>query len=243
MTVALGGVTCKSCRVALSQQHAHLTTKVGAGDNQVKHAIAVDVRHHHGSGDPLLPASKSCAGWKVPLPLPSSTLNVPLLPLLGMSATNEVRAAIAIDVRYCDGVRPCASVEVLGRLEGAVAVNQQQAHRFAPGVGDNEVRPAIAIDVGHHHRDRQHIGVEVLSGLEGAVAVAQQHAHIIGANVSGDQVKAAVPIDVRYCHGLRKYAGLEAMRGLEKCHRRLPSTTLTVSLVLLEPTRSGGHHH
>ena len=59
--------------VAVAQQHAHVAADV-VGDDEVGLAVAVDVRHRHGRG--FEPAAKVSGAWKVPSPLPSSTLTV-----------------------------------------------------------------------------------------------------------------------------------------------------------------------
>ena len=96
-----------------------------------------------------------------------------------------------------DGVRPPPTAKVCRRLEGAVAVAQQHAHRVAAEVGDDQVGPAVAVEVrrpppkwGRGRRCR-------LRGLEGAVAVAQQHAHGVAAGVGDDEVGLAVAGEVR----------------------------------------------
>ena len=106
-----------------------------------------------------LPVAKVCCGWKVPLPLPSSTLTV----LLDKSWRRRGRALpsplTSPDVTQIGSV-PVA--KVLCGLKGAVAVAEQDAHAIVGAVGDGEVELAVAVEVGHGERKRRGAGRECL---------------------------------------------------------------------------------
>src|SRR5262249_18344822 len=106
--------------------------------------------------------------------------------------------------------------EVLGGLEGAVAVAQQHAYRPARDCRDN-VELAVPVDVRHRHLDRDGGRDEVLGGLEGAVAVAQQHTHpVVGAGgVGRDEIEVAVAIHVGYRQAIGIRIGGDVGGGLE----------------------------
>ena len=143
-----------------------------------------------------MPVAKVCWAWKVPLPLPSSTLTR----VAADVGDDQVGLAVAVDVaprpRRPDSM-PAA--KVCWALEGAVAVAQQHAHGVAAVVGDDQVGLAVAVHVRPRRRSNGcRAGGEGLPGdLEGAVAVAQQHAHGVVAVVGDDQVGLAVAVHVR----------------------------------------------
>ena len=130
--------------VAVAQEHAHGVVAVVGGDD-VGLAVAVDVGHGHGVGS--LPVAKVAWLWKVPSPLPRSTLTLlPLALATTMSGLpSPLTSATATE-------RGCVPVAIGGLwLEGAVAVAQEHAHAVARLVGDDHVGLAVAVDVGHRH--------------------------------------------------------------------------------------------
>jgi hypothetical protein len=92
------------------------------------------------------------------------------------------------------GVAPAS--KVLFRLEGTVAVAQQNADVVAVSVSDGEIEFAVAVEVGDGHEMGLGSHAKVCFGFEGAVAVAQQNADVVGADVSGDEIKFAVAIEI-----------------------------------------------
>src|SRR5262245_47163248 len=90
----------------------------------------------------------------------------------------EVELAVAVEVPRGEEDRSLTFFrqgEVLGRLEGAVAVAQQHAEVI--GVRGHEVELAVAVEVADRHRPRAGGGAGAAGGLKGAVAVAQAHAY------------------------------------------------------------------
>ena len=83
-----------------------------------------------------------------------------------------------------------------GRLEGAIAVAQQQDNR-ATAVRDRQVGDPVMIEVGHCHAvDIGAGGIRDL-GLEGAVPVAQQDAdEVVIVKVADQQIGVAVQVQV-----------------------------------------------
>ena len=96
------------------------------------------------------PTAKVAWGWKVPSPLPRSTLTR-ARPLVG---DDDVGLAVAIEVGHDNGLGVLAHGEGFGRGEGAVAVAEEHADAAVALIGDDDVGYAVAIDVGHGHGDR-----------------------------------------------------------------------------------------
>ena len=91
--------------IAAAQQHAQrVAVEIGHGD--IGSAVAVDVAHRQGNG--LAPTAKVCWVWKVPLPLPSSTLTVslPLLATTMSGLPSPLTSATATE----NGLEPVAKV-------------------------------------------------------------------------------------------------------------------------------------
>jgi hypothetical protein len=70
----------------------------------------------------LVPALDFSAPWNVPLPLPSSTLTL----FAGAVGSDQVGLAVTVDVGLSHGDRHTGDGAAPARLEGAVAVAQQQ---------------------------------------------------------------------------------------------------------------------
>ena len=97
--------------VAVAQQHAYRVT-VSIGHDEVGFAVAVHIANRHRIG--TLPVAKVCWAWKVPLPLPSSTLTVLLFGL----ATTRSGIAVAVHIANRHRIWVNTSGEGLLRLEG-----------------------------------------------------------------------------------------------------------------------------
>lgn len=70
----------------------------------------------------------------------------------------QVGLAISVEIACCQAIGIEARFLACGRLEGAVAVAQQDAYRVASEVGGGEIGFAILVEVGKHQRVRLNTG-------------------------------------------------------------------------------------
>ena len=105
-----------------------------------------------------------------------------------------------------------ARKEGLRRLEGPIAVAQQQGDRAAGvsiPVGDRQILHAIAIEVGHRRGYGTKAHTEDQWRPEGSIAVAQQHRDGVARSVAVEshcQILPSIAIEVAHSHGCRTAA-------------------------------------
>ena len=81
--------------VAVAQEHAD-GVGAGIGDGEVGLAVAVEVAQAIDRSGPVPRSCRLTAGWKVPSPLPSSTLTV----LSAVVGDGEVELAVTVEVAH-----------------------------------------------------------------------------------------------------------------------------------------------
>src|SRR6266436_8525686 len=89
----------------------------------------------------------------------------------------EIGRSVTIEVVHGYENRVIIHGEILGGLEGAIAVAEQYGDGGVKMVGNHQVLLAIAIEIADSHKIRMcHARTrERLRRLEGAIAVAQKH--------------------------------------------------------------------
>ena len=135
----------------------------------------------------------------------------------------EVGHPIAVEVAHGHGERGVANSVGLRRLEGPVAVAQQdcdiaRVRRDEVGVtrvGHGQVQLVIAVEVAHDHTVRKSAPRrdDQRRLLEGSIAVAPEHRDIVVTIVGHGQVQLAIAIEVAHDWGDHAHATREA-RGL-----------------------------
>ena len=145
------------------QQHAHRAAVI-VDDHEVGLAVPVHIPNCHRTGS--VPVAKVCWFWKVPLPLPSSTLTVLLLSLATTrsSLPSPFTSTNATDY----GSAPVANVCWFWKVP--LPLPNSKLTGVAVDVGDAEVELAVPVHVAQRHRNRARAGGESLLVLEGAIA-------------------------------------------------------------------------
>src|SRR5579871_2790574 len=107
---------------------------------------------------------------------------------------------------------------MLRRLEGAVAVAEQDTHYTAKIIGFTcyrQVEPTVAVEISYRHSlEVEESRGKALGGLEGAVAIAQQHADR-AVSICRHQVELAVAVEVPDRHRESRRTDAVTLRRLE----------------------------
>ena len=166
--------------------------------------------------------------WPVEFPL-AAFARIPTV-LLTMFATAMSSPPIAIHVRYRQRGRLVAGGECLLRLEGAVAVPQEDADRSvgeagrSARVGDDQILSAVTVHVGHFEVAGIWTGREGLRAGKSAVAITKEHAQVgIRETRAGAKSAFSVGVEIPDCD--RSPADpCEAPDPLETFRPRSPAT-------------------
>ena len=113
-----------------------------------------------------------CWAWKVPLPLPNSTLTV----LPRFIGHDDVGFAVAIHIahHHRNGFNPQAIVCWVWNVP--LPLPSSTLTVLLPAIGDDDVGFAVAGQIAPPQQNWRKASGEGVLRLEGAVAVAQQHA-------------------------------------------------------------------
>src|SRR5439155_23910950 len=93
---------------------------------------------------------------------------------------------------------PAPGRELLGSLEGAVAVAQEDAHAARDHHG--QVGPAVTVEVPHGDGARSGAGEQAAGRLKGSIAVAQEEAQ--ARIVRHHEVRDAVAVEIPHRYNL-----------------------------------------
>jgi hypothetical protein len=208
----IGDLRLKSS-VSVAQQHTN-----GSGDaieigavsihhDDVEFAVAVEVRHRRGTGEKAI-GQVTYRRLKGAIPFSQQDADAARVHTVQVGTRSlqrpdhrQVRFSVVIEVRHHREAGQKAWIEEQGRLEGPVALPQQNGHTAVLtefiATAHHQVRFAIAIEVpGSERLDSEsyylgnRTGVKAQRRLKGTVAIPEQQL------VGGNQVRFAISVEV-----------------------------------------------
>ena len=222
--------------IALAQQDRH-GARSCIGGGQIEAAIAIEVAHRDGErigSHPERPGRPGRCHRPGPAEWTRCRHDI---------GRGQIQAAIAIEVAHRDGDRKRLPPHVLGGLEGAIALAQQDRHGVGQTLAVARSRRPSALKSPTVTERGLLPTANVLGGLEGAIALAQQDGHGVGICIGRGQIQAAIGIEVAHRDGERNDSHRRRPGRPGRCHRPGPAGSTRCWNQHWPWPDPGGHRH